>query len=142
MSTDVTGKVEASWQGLMDALEGIPEERMSEPGVVGVWSVKDTMAHIAFWDDLSTAYLDHLTTGHELERVDWREVNDRVARERADWSLERARQELDQAHARVLTAVRATPRSKIDDEALAGNTYGHYDEHAAEIRDWREREGL
>ncbi len=44
-------RIEASWRELTEALAGIPEERLTEPGVAGEWSVKDLMGHIAFWDE-------------------------------------------------------------------------------------------
>jgi uncharacterized damage-inducible protein DinB len=140
MSSDVAGRVDASWRGLMNALEGIPEDRMSEPGVVGVWSVKDLMAHVAFWDERDVDVLEAQSAGREVEPIDWRVKNDEVARERAEWSLTRARQAMHDAHERVNEAVSKHPDADLDD--WAKETYEHYDEHAAEVRDWREREGL
>jgi len=35
---------------LLSAIEGLSEEQMICPGVVGEWSVRDTLAHIAAWD--------------------------------------------------------------------------------------------
>ena len=140
MSTDIAGRVEASWQGLMDALEGIPEDRMSEPGVVGVWSVKDTMAHIAFWDDRAVAVQEAVAAERKPDSVDWRVKNDEVARERADWPIQHARREMHEAHGRVVEMLQKYPNA--NPEYLAGDTYDHYDEHAAEVRAWREREGL
>ena len=41
---------------------------------------------------------------------------------------------------RTVAAVRAMPDA--DPDLIAGNTYDHYDEHAAQLRAWRERVGL
>jgi hypothetical protein len=128
MSTPLE-QVNASWQQFMQAIDGIPEERMTEPGVVGDWSVKDALAHVAYWDDP-----DLPDSGG-----DWQPINEREAANRANWSLADVRRNLEETHERLLAALRAKP--DIDPEQVRGD-WEHYDEHAAEIRAWRERQGL
>ena len=43
--------VDQSWLGSLDAPAGISEERLTEVGAVGEWSIKDVMGHVPFWDD-------------------------------------------------------------------------------------------
>jgi hypothetical protein len=128
MSTPLE-QVNSSWQNLLQAVEGIPDERMTEPGVVGDWSVKDALAHVAFWDDP-----DLPDSGGN-----WQPINEREAAARADWSLAEVRSNLAETHERMLAAMRARP--DIDADAVRGD-WEHYDEHAAEIRAWREQQGL
>jgi Mycothiol maleylpyruvate isomerase N-terminal domain len=122
-------QVNSSWQSLQQAIEGISDERMAEPGVAGEWSVKDLLAHVAYWDDP-----DLPDSGG-----DWQPINERVASERANWSLAEVRNNLTETHERMLTALRAKP--DIDPGQVIGD-WEHYDEHAAEIRAWREKQEL
>lgn len=124
MSATVRERVDASWRALRDAVAGVPDERLLEPRAIGDWSVKDVLAHVAFWDDPARA-------GDE----DWQAANERVAAERAGWSLADVRAELASAHGRMLAALEAKTEVDPDD-------WEHYAEHAAEIRAWRERLGI
>jgi hypothetical protein len=42
-------KIESEWNNLQAALDGLTEEQMHRPGVVGEWSIKDLLAHITAW---------------------------------------------------------------------------------------------
>jgi hypothetical protein len=39
-------KIESEWENLQSALDGLTEEQMHRPGVVGEWAIKDILAHI------------------------------------------------------------------------------------------------
>jgi len=43
---------------LLAAIEGLSEEEMTTSGVVGDWSVKEILAHIAAWDKETTAVIE------------------------------------------------------------------------------------
>lgn len=43
---------------LLSAIEGLGEEEMTISGVVGDWSVKEVLAHIAAWDKESKAVIE------------------------------------------------------------------------------------
>jgi len=136
-------RVEASWAELMDAIEGIAEERMTERGVAGDWSVKDVLAHVAYWEGGAIGDVERALTGepepsdHDL---DVEAVNHGVHAERADWTVEQTLDELHGTHKRFMAALRQHPN--IDPDAIEGDTFEHYDEHAADIRVWRERAGI
>ena len=61
--SDAVERVEASWAGLIDVIEGIPAEQMSEPGVSGDWSIKDLLGHIAYWEGRAIAVVERRLTG-------------------------------------------------------------------------------
>lgn len=138
--SEIRHNVDASWQNLQHAFEGIPDDRMSEAGVCGEWSAKDLLAHIAFWDALEVDQIRARSIGAEIEPVDWQAANDKSAAERADWSLSQARQEFDNAHARLLAISAEHPG--YAEEILDNDTWEHYDEHAAQIREWRQQQGI
>lgn len=139
-------RIEGSWRGLIAALAGIPEERLAEPGAVGEWSLKDVMGHVAYWDEQAVAAGERLLRGEPAEEVDWQAANEREAARLAGRSAAEQRTNMARAHAAVLDLLRRTPPSDPRHVGLCGclqgDTFEHYDEHAADIRAWRERVGV
>src|SRR5687768_10580219 len=54
---------ESSWSRWNHALEHVPSESLSTPGVCGIWSVKDLIGHIAVWDDVAVQKIGRLAGG-------------------------------------------------------------------------------
>lgn len=143
MSQNTTDRVATSWQGFIDALDGIPDERMAEPGVAGDWSVKDLLGHVAFWESRSVAHLDREARGEphpDGNGADFEQINAEQHRLRAGQTLADARDELQRTHAELVALLERVPSVDADD--ISGNTWEHYDEHAENIRAWRKREGI
>ena len=144
--TATRDRIETSWRGLQDALDGIPEERLTEPNVVGEWSIKDLLGHVAFWDEQAVLAAQRELAGEPRRELDWEAANARDAAARRDRTLAEQREALDRAHAAVLAilddAPRLDPRSIGLCGCLKGDTYEHYDGHAADLRAWRERAGV
>lgn len=139
-------RIERSWHGLLDALDGIPADRLAEPGAVGDWSVKDVIGHIAFWDEQAVVAAHREMAGEPALQVDWQAMNEREAAANRDRTAVEQRAKLDRAHAEVVALLRAVPRLDPRSIGLCGclqeDTYEHYDAHAADIRAWRDRVGV
>lgn len=137
--------VQEHWQAFLDAVDAIPDDRLTEPGVTGEWSVKDLLGHVAFWDGWSIAYLMKLAYDMPLkvEKYDYLAVNDRESAARANWSLADQRRDLELSHDAVVAVLRMALQkgAEITPEAIADQITDHYDEHAAELRAFRERLG-
>lgn len=139
-----------SWQRLNAELDIIPRERMTEPGAVGVWSVKDLLGHIAFWDREAVIVGPLLATGeadpYDAPGLDIDIVNGREAAARAHYDLDRQWAEFRQAHADLLDYLISQTTNERDAislfERLRGYTQDHYDEHTADLRAWRDRTGI
>ena len=129
--TTIRQNIDQSWERFLGVLDNVPEERMEEAGACGDWSVKDVMAHVAFWDDRDAFVANKLAAGEEVESLDWREANAQEAALRAGWTLEESRRELHAAHERLVEAVDRHPDHDWDDD-----TFEHYDEHADDVRAW------
>jgi hypothetical protein len=138
-------RTEASWRAWKTATDGIPEERMGEP-VTGHWTTKDLLGHVAFWDDWVIGHCQRILAGQTEPDDDLDALNEgQVEASKAASVAEQIRFR-DEAHARLAAFLMTIP----DDEekfprlveALEWETYKHYDEHAAEVRAWREREGI
>ncbi len=80
--------------GLLIACLGLDAGTLASTPVVGQWTIKDLLAHIAFWDDLHTGRAELALAGREAEivSVETDERNAELFAERRGWSLEQALQ--------------------------------------------------
>jgi hypothetical protein len=145
--TDVRGlieRIEVAWREFLEALDGLPDDRMHEPGAVGDWSVKDLYGHIAFWDEQAIIEFDRALAGQPERDTDWQAMNDADYALRRERTLPEQRSDMHQAH--VLLLERLEGVAGIDaapiDEAIKGASYEHYEEHIPDIKAWRERTGV
>lgn len=136
-------------------IEGLSDEAMQVPGVVGNWSVKDIMAHISRWEAEMVKMLWQLQEG---QRPDYDQFfNRNIDDLNAQWQKEMASRTLSQAIA-DFNAVRKQTIRRVEafsDEDLsdpdrfpdlkgqpienwiAENSFEHEAEHAAQIKLWR-----
>ena len=131
---------------LRSALDGLSEAQMLEPTIDG-WSVKDHLAHMAFWDDLRAADIERISAGYESAwpiTVDSDQLNGIVQGARSGLSLKQVMLEFEAARQRVLDAVAAaTPRGL--DASLYGDPALRTDHdlaHAEYTRSWRRQRGI
>lgn len=140
-------RLEQSWGALIDALRGIPDERLVEPDAIGTWSVKDVMGHVAFWDEQALLAAErHLAGGEPVEGGDWEGMNERQAAARSDRSAAEQRAGMERAHELIVALLESRPPLDPAAIGLCGcleeDTYQHYDEHARDILAWRARVGV
>ena len=50
MGAQLVARLDSDWQAFLDSFEGLPESALSEPGVVGPWSIRDVMGHVTTWE--------------------------------------------------------------------------------------------
>lgn len=131
---------------LLDAIAGLTEEQMVDPSLDG-WSVKDHLAHLAFWDDLRSSEVLRVSAGHESAwRLDGRgeeALGPIVYETRRNLSLEQVLWEFERSHLRLLDAIiLATPRAfEADHYGEAGLHSSHEAQHTTWIRRWRGERG-
>ena len=146
----ILASVDESRRGLLAAIEGLTDDQMTKP-VVGDWSVKDLLAHVASYEELGLPDIQRVARGHapalaafDLKRVD--EYNATIMSLRRHFSLEQARQELGICRRSLMEAV-----SRLPDSALAEGQFArgllqicayHDKEHTDDIQNWRKREGI
>jgi uncharacterized damage-inducible protein DinB len=134
-------------EGLLSAIDGLSDERMSEPSLDG-WSVKDHLAHLANWDDIRASEVVRISAGHDSA---WRMTGEQDEAYnalgyalRVALSLNQVRWELATSRQRLLAAISsATPRGL--DASLygeAGLRSSHEAAHAGWIKRWREEKGI
>jgi hypothetical protein len=140
--------LEAAWSALGDAYAGLSDGELVEPGVVDGWSVKDILAHITTWEQEALKHLPRVIAGGTPPRyaaqggID--AFNARATAAGRQLSLAQVLRRRDQTHARLLDFIRGQPEGTFGVRTRARrrlrlDTYGHYPEHAAAIRVWRDR---
>ncbi len=142
-------RLESRWRELHDAFEGLSDEGLLEGGVVGPWSVRDVLAHVTTWDEEALKALPVIVEGGRVPRysdlyggID--AFNALVQGRKRGLSLEQVLTELEETHRRLLSYLDGVPDAAFATEGrflrrLRQDTYGHYREHAEQIRAWREK---
>ncbi len=137
-------RIEEAWRELFAALDDIPEDRLSDPGVIGEWSLKDLFGHLAFWDEHAVAEIERALAGLPRQDDAWQEMNEADHAARRGRTLPEQRAAMHQAHAALverLESVAGIEAARID-EAIRVDTYEHYRDHIKDIQAWRQRTGV
>lgn len=144
-----SAELQASWAPFKDRVESLGPTEWTRTTAAG-WTVREMLAHVAFWDEAAVPVVTYLLRGEEIPRRDWFESGfhppedrdwppdyEHNAREAA-WGREHTNEEvlsrLLRAHEAALVAVATIG----DAEAFRFNGYltdhaGHYREHLAEF---------
>ena len=132
---------------LLEAIESLTDEQMSEPTIDG-WAVKDHLAHLAVWDDIRADEVERISAGFESAwkmTDDQDEVHNATAYElRRSMSAAQARWELETSRRKLLDAITAAPPAALDPTryGAADLRSGHEDQHAGWIGRWRGEKGI
>lgn len=143
-------RIEEGWRPFRDAVRGLGRARFDERTSAG-WTYRDLVAHVAAWEDLSArrlrAFRETGDRTYPEEASDTDAFNARVVGSHRLVGAEALVDLLDTAHRRLLEEI-----ARLDDEQMdadvqatawgpqswvvavvAGNTFGHYREHAGEL---------
>ena len=135
---------------LSSAIQGLPDDKLTVP-LAGDWSVKDFMGHIASWDEFSVSDLRRIARGRlpcfaafrEAEVDNW---NAFLIRPRKLFPLPQIRAEFEEARAEMVAALKDLPERLLAQGQMVRNILAimanHEEDHARQVREWREREGL
>ena len=122
---------EASYQRTLDVVDRFPIERREEPGVVGDWSLKDAMGHLAFWDAIEADELAASKAGTEFAFDDSDDsANAREAAMRADWTWDEVMTEVAANRERLIPLL--VDPGRADGEPI----HDHWDEHREQMEAW------
>lgn len=132
--------------GLMASIEGLSNAQLLETTIDG-WSVKDNLAHIAFWDDLRADEITRISAGHQsvlrMTGQQDHDLNEMMYELRRELALAQVMWELRHSGERLLAAIEAAPPAALDPALYgeAGLLSTHGSEHAAYIGTWRKTMG-
>ena len=148
--SDAIAGLEAARKETLEAINGIPEEKMSAVAF-GSWSVKDVLCHLASWEQFAVPDLQRISRGHipqlatlRLEEID--DWNAGLMRSRNLFSLPQAMFELDDSRRQFIDALNAQSEGvfaagqmvRMLTDGLVNGEKGH----VADIREWRKQQGV
>lgn len=129
---------------LTAALAPLTEAQMTQPGVNGEWSAKDVLAHITWWEGhtlrtLRSGREEQVPEGSNQETLT-QQNNAEVFAANRGRPLAEVRAELEASYQEVLATLEGRPaEARAQDEtyeAIGWDTFKHYPEHTAAIREW------
>lgn len=140
-------RLDKAWSAFKQSWAGLTDDQMQEPGVVGEWSVKDIIAHVAGWEEEALKNLPLINLCVRPPRyadlyggID--AFNAQMTERNRDLTLAGARSRLEETHQRLISYLETVPVELITTETrfrkrLRLDTYAHYPEHTRAILDWR-----
>lgn len=150
--------LEAARAELLSAIEGLSEQEMVCPGVVGEWSVKETLAHIVAWDkEIRTvvhAFVTQENPGFDYKisgKRGFAKWNAREVEKRRDLSTAQILAEMEEARQKLIELVQGLTEEQLSRRAVPPWRYPttarrnleiqakHDREHAEQITAWREQ---
>jgi len=135
----------------------LTRQQMLQPGVIGEWSVKDILAHIVVHEQRMIDWIGKKLNGESLDGPQpysmpdeaLNRLNEQIYRQNRDRPLDDVLADLESVHLQALAMVDSAPGADLFDarrfslqdgeplcEAVAANTFSHYEEHSRDIRAW------
>jgi len=151
---DLINLINKSRDRIEKKITSLDREQMLTPGVTGLWSVKDIMAHIVAWETLMQEWLDMIINEGNIpsqlanpSEINWfDEVNEQIYQQNKDRPLDEVLSSFHNNKDVVLDYVSKLPEEVLFDASryfyregrplwiiVEANTFGHYAEHLPDI---------
>jgi hypothetical protein len=157
---EILDALEDQRENFLEAIDGLSDEQLVQPGVVGDWSVKDIMFHLTLWESELVKLLWQAAQGAQPTTVHFSQTP--VDEVNAAWNAQFPSRTLEQviddfAGVRKQTGRRLAafkdqdlndPRRYpwLKDHPLwvwiAEDSFKHEAEHTDQIRQWRQDKGI
>jgi hypothetical protein len=141
-------RLEMAWTAIKESYAGLTDSQLTEPGVMGNWSVKDILAHVTTWEEEALKYLPLIINGEKPPRyVQYGGLdafNAQMTEQKRGLALSDVLRQLDETHHWLINYLQSVPEEHFTRETrfrhrLRLDTYSHYPLHARAIQQWRER---
>ena len=132
----ILAHIDTAWQAFLPSLDGLTEDQAAQPGVAGYYSVKDILAHLAWWENQTREVVE---TGNDPE-LDVEALNDQIYAANKDRTFAELKQRLIDGHARAIATFAAA--ASLTEADVKDDTWEHYQEHGDQIRAWRSANGI
>ena len=138
-------RMEEEWQRFLAKAQSFPEEQLFTPGVVGHWSVRESVIHVSAWDEeLARVVERYRASGEETSYGDDEAVNrlnQAQVDEKRDMSMTQIWEALDADHARLLKLLNGLPEEAFAPDTYTGDNIAnesleHYREHRDDFERW------
>lgn len=155
---DILEELHAARTALLTAIDGLTPAQMRMPGAVGIWSVKDVLAHLVAWESELVTALNQVENGQRPTIIDIEDIdewNEEQYHQNVRRPLEAILDDLTGVHKMLLSMVadldtKTLTNNRVfpwmEGEPLAylieENATLHEREHADEISAWRDAQSL
>ena len=155
--TEILAALKDERENFLQAIAGLPDDVLATEPVLGEWTIKDLLSHLTIWESELVTLLAFTRQG---QRPNIKSLTGSIDDLNAQWHAEYKNRPLDRALADFHGVRKQTTRQveSLTDKELAESKYpwlkgeplwkwiaedsfGHEAEHAAPIREWRERFG-
>ncbi len=148
--TSLVTEVEESRASFLAEMARIPPDRMEEVALYGVWSPKDLLGHVAFWERRGAFLMNALVAGQvPATSQDVDELNASAYQASRRLPVEAIRREEAEAYRELMALVATLPDDTLTSPArydwleggpladlVLNNTSGHYAEHLPDLKTW------
>ena len=142
-------KLDKAWTEFKESFAGLSDAQLTEPGVMGDWSVKDILAHVTWWEEEALKHLPLIIKEGRPPRYSTHyggidAFNALMTERKRDLSFADVVHQQEAIHRQLITYLQSVPEEYFTQETrfrhrLRLDTYSHYPKHAKAIREWRER---
>ncbi len=138
---ELLARMDDAWASFSRAVHALPTELIEQKLGETEWTRKQMLAHLAVWHELTTERLNSFIENGvpvELEEED-DVINARAARGSEGRTTGEVLLTLDESFRRLRREVARLSNEQLATNdawatrAIAGNTFGHYDEHRADL---------
>lgn len=138
---ETLARMDAGWSEFHRRVHAIPGQRLEDRLAPGTWTRKQMLAHIATWHERTVEALGWLSQTGELpgEPEPTDSINARAARAAAGRTTGEILMAMDDSYRVVQRAVSRLTDAELSAHdgwaaaMIAGNTFGHYEEHIADL---------
>lgn len=148
--------ISSSYNAFEKLLSPLTQEQLLTAGVNGTWSIKDNIAHLTAWHQRLLIFLHaaiRKSAAQQLpdaiEETGLDQANEQFYQVNKDRSLNEVLQAFRTSYIEVVGAVQALSQEELFEpdqfswmkgaplwHTIAGNTFGHYQEHTEIIEAW------
>jgi hypothetical protein len=146
---DLLRELEEARDGFAEAVDAVDLELATTPGIVGDWSVRDLVVHVAFWCEHGTGALrlaaDGSGAAFAYDSADTDRMNAELETEARATPPAAATEREERAYSAFRVAIRRLDPGLLNlrlgngdlvEEVIRYDGPEHYAEHAAQVRAW------
>jgi hypothetical protein len=161
---EILDALEDERENFLEAIDGLSDEALLEPGVVGDWSIKDLLYHICMWEAELVKLLWQAAQGlppstiHfsvDLTQVAVDEINNAWEVEAQTRTYDQVWDDFQSVRKQTIRRLNAFNDKDLNDPErypwlkgqplwgwISENSFGHEKEHSAQIKEWRLKKGF
>jgi hypothetical protein len=153
--TSILRKMSDGYEALEDILAPLDKTQYLIEGIIPGWSIKDILAHIHSWHHRLLTVLEAATRNQQpslsgpdnVDELD--KLNAQFYQENKALSLDEVLAEFHTSYQHIFNMVQTMPEEDLVNphrfawtqggplwQAIAGDTYEHYQEHLIQIQEW------